>query len=91
MYESGESSMSLPDTYAAGSFNLPLKVAKIARLAEGASTPSERETAIRKLWPLGYFLDRVNILWDTIKVPDYAQDDLYRELKDKERIDAQSN
>lgn len=64
--------MNLPDTYAAGTFNLPLKVAKIARV--GCNSEGERQAANRALNNLGYFLDRAGIIWEKDKVPEYAKD-----------------
>lgn len=72
--------MNLPDTYAAGVFSLPLKVAKIARLAAKNESSGEREAAIRKLWELGYFFDRAGIIWKRGEVPEIAKDELYKEL-----------
>lgn len=71
--------MNLPETFAGGQFNLPLKVAKLVRLAESTSV-HERDAAIRKLWGFGYFLDRIGIVWSKDSVPELAKDDLYKEL-----------
>lgn len=54
--------MTLPDTFACGQFNLPIQVAKLARLADDTKGP-ERMAAQRQLWKRGYFLDRVGIIW----------------------------
>jgi hypothetical protein len=54
-------------------FGLSPKVAKLVRLT-GAGTPNEHEVAKVKLLRLGYFLDRVDILWDADKVPEFAKD-----------------
>lgn len=64
--------MNLPDTFAGGTFNLPLKVAKIVRL--GQSSEVERQAANVQLAKHGYFLDRVGILWPLDKVPELAKD-----------------
>ena len=76
--------MNIPDTFAGGTFNLPLKVAKIVRLAEGTQSTAERESAIRKLWSFDYFLDRAGVLWEKDKVPEFAKDDLYKELSEND-------
>lgn len=65
--------MSLPDTFAGGTFNLPLKVAKIVRLAE--SSEAERGACNEKLKKYGYFVDRAGICWELDKVPDFAKDE----------------
>jgi hypothetical protein len=72
--------MNLPDTFAGGAFNLSLKVAKMVRLAESTDSVDERTAAINKIWGFNYFLDRANIIWDKDKVPEFAKDDIYREL-----------
>lgn len=65
----------LPDTFAGGTFGLPLKVAKIVRLAENSE--AERPNANRKLKPYGYFVDRVGICWEIDKTPERAKDKTY--------------
>lgn len=60
--------MTLPDTYAGGRFNLPIRVAKLVRKAE-STTATERQAIIDRLWKIGYFLDFVDILWDRDAVP----------------------
>ena len=72
--------MNLPETFAGGTFGLPLKVAKLVRLAEGTDSQSERIAVITKLWDMGYFLDRVNIIWEKSSVPDLSKDEMYRQL-----------
>lgn len=64
---------SLPDTFAGGRFNLPLKAAKIVRLAESGND-NERAVCNTKLEPHGYFVDRVGICWPLNNVPDFAKD-----------------
>jgi hypothetical protein len=64
--------MNLPDTFAGGQFGLPLKVAKIVRLAE--SSPAERPTCNEKLNKYGYFVDRIGICWPINKTPAFARD-----------------
>lgn len=64
--------MNLPDTFAGGMFDLPLKVAKIVRV--GSNSEPERAAANRALNKYGYFLDRVGILWLTNTVPSFAKD-----------------
>jgi len=65
--------MSLPDTFAGGRFDLPIKVAKIVRLAEGSEP--ERANANRILKKYGYFVDRAGICWDVDHIPEKARDD----------------
>lgn len=65
--------MNLPDTFAGGRFNLPLKIAKIVRLAENSE--AERANCNRILAKHGYFVDRAGICWDIDKVPAKARDD----------------
>lgn len=64
--------MNLPDNFAGGTFGLPLKIAKIVRLAEGSE--AERVACNEKLKKYGYFVDRIGICWDLDKVPDYVKD-----------------
>lgn len=75
---------SLPDTFAGGQFNLPLKVAKLVRLAE-TDNEHERDSVRRKIWGFGYFLDKAGIIWGKDKVPEFAVDDLYSELSNREK------
>lgn len=63
--------MTLPDTFAGGTFNLPLKVAKIVRLAE--SSEAERPNCIQRLWKMGYFLDYIDIIWEKDKIPEIVR------------------
>lgn len=74
--------MTLPDTFAGGSFNLPLKVAKLVRLAESTNAKPERESIINKLWDMGYFLDKVDIIWDKDNVPEIVRrtDPMYTKM-----------
>lgn len=64
--------MNLPETFAGGRFGLPLKAAKIVRLAE--SSPAERPVCNEKLKKYGYFVDRAGVCWDIDKVPEIAKD-----------------
>lgn len=64
--------MNLPETFAGGRFNLPLKVAKIVRLAENSE--AERANCNRKLKKYGYFVDRVGVVWTIDEIPEYAKD-----------------
>lgn len=75
-------SLNLPDTYAGGNFGLPLKVAKLVRLADGTHSHPEKQSVIGKLWSMGWFLDKAGIIWPKDDVPQYVQahDAKYREL-----------
>lgn len=64
----------LPDTFAGGVFNLPIKIAKVVRQASGSD--GERQSANTYLEKFNYFLDRAGVLWDLDKVPDFAKDEL---------------
>jgi len=64
--------VTLPDTFAGGTFNLPPKVAKIVRLAE--ESEAERKACNEKLKKYGYFVDRVGVCWPLDKVPEFAED-----------------
>lgn len=64
--------MNLPETFAGGRFDLPLKVAKIVRLAD--SSEAERPNANRKLEQCGLFVDRLGIVWSLKSIPTYARD-----------------
>lgn len=72
----------LPDTFAGGTFNLPLKVAKLVRLADSTHSEHERESIVRKLWGMGYFLDKVGVIWDKNNVGTAARkhDPMYASL-----------
>lgn len=64
--------MKVPDTFAGGQFNLPLKVAKIVRQASGSE--GERKAANSILKSKGYFVDRVGVVWDVNNVPSFAEE-----------------
>lgn len=64
--------MQMPDTFAGGQFNLPLRAAKIVRLA--ASSEVERPNANDKLKKYNLWVDRVGIVWDADKIPEFAKD-----------------
>lgn len=64
---------SLPDTYAGGQFNLPLKVAKLVRLIEGTENIHEKLAGRIKLADFGWCLDEQGILWDLDKIPKFVK------------------
>ncbi len=66
--------MTLPDDYAGGMFNVPLRVAKLVRLADSTDSEPERQNAREQINKRGYFLDRASVLWEKNKVPKFAQD-----------------
>lgn len=68
----------LPETFAGGTFGLPLVVARLVRMAD-SNSPTEAAIAKSKLLSKGYFLDRIGVLWDKDKVPDFAKDETYEQ------------
>lgn len=66
--------MNTPDTYAGGQFGLPLRVAGLVRLAESTHSKYERQSVVEKLWRMGWFLDKIGIIWPLNKVPPYIQE-----------------
>lgn len=63
----------LPETFAGGTFNLPLKVAKVVRLFDSTTYEGEKLSIRKKLYTMGYFLDKIGIIWDKENIPEYIK------------------
>lgn len=56
-----------------GRFDLPKKVAKLVRLAEGTDYTGEKQSARQKLWDIGYYLDVAGVVWNKDKIPQWVK------------------